>query len=1124
MKRVGLIGVVMALLLVISATPAMAQTIALNKTSGSYGDWVKVSGSEFPANENVILKLEKDGLEYYWDGVSSDWTNNPAAVAGRTDENGNFSINVKVPKEPAGTYTITAKVGAVTVVREFTVVPKITLYPTERMIKEIVLVEGYGFAANENFKLRFTDSAGKTWYWDRANAQWTADSATVAGTTNFEGSLTVLIEVPKDAAPGTATVYVEDLSANKNNATTLLEVNGKGPVYYGGNLLVWAKLSDDRITLGETVTLNATWSYYNKEDGTRYVAILKWADYRDIIEDGFVNTARLFDKAVLLDTLLEDGGSRTWSYTPAEPGLYIVVIFNLLRDGNVEYGDQVRFMVEGVVVGKPSVSIRVDRQIIAHGDYVRVSASMNTDRPVTPVKVFVTGAGRTTMLCYYTGTGAYTVEEACGNDEWWVPIGTDRPEGTYVAKIDVGAGEVRSEDAKPFIVVKPEIKTITINDNSLQHVFGRDLVVTGTCNLAKSGTKEDAGSPLDESMVNYAQIEIKDLAGNVVFNWSIWDQSSDRLKTTANAKSLIDSGGEFKFKIDNFGKSDSITGELDRGYYIVEVWVYSGRTGDELIMSDKVSATFELVKADVKLSADKTTVTRGDDITFTISTNLKVNNPVNFTIDDTRFCVQDPNYDDCVNERTYYTDVKGQIKIKLKVNSEAPLTEYKFKAEELLTGVSDEIKVVVVKQALELTPDRTTVARGGEIRFTGTTTVDRIYVFASERGVFTIGNRCVAELPSYTKIPQSDMNNTSSVPATEKKLDFKVEVNIRNVDTGTYYLYFFAPANATEIDRSADAQAMFAIYVTDPKIVSIDIPSKIPYQGKFEVSVLTDPGKRENVELTFVLEGSNVKVRPGKFGLAEYSMPDADNYVNWTVDLRRYFENEDRALEPGLYLFTVKMYFRGGDEIDSARTSKLIEIVPQELNVDISPTTVVIGEKIQVSISAYRGGVAGYDHILVTMVGPNYKATQRATLDSEGKATLTFETYGLAEGTYTFWIRDTAGTCEYDNRTDLDFVEDLYDMDPASPVARVYKAEDDILLKRTVQLVKEKPVTPTPTTPAPTTPAPTTPAPTTPAPTTPAPTTPAPTTPAQQPGGVPGFEAVFAIAGLLAVAYLLRRK
>ena len=199
-----------------------------------------------------------------------------------------------------------------------------------------------------------------------------------------------------------------------------------------------------------------------------------------------------------------------------------------------------------------------------------------------------------------------------------------------------------------------------------------------------------------------------------------------------------------------------------------------------------------------------------------------------------------------------------------------------------------------------------------------------------------------------------------------------------------------------------------SVVVTDPRIISVDIPSKIPYQGKFEVGVLTDPGERENVYLTFVMEGTNVKLRPKDFDLSDRSTPDTNNYVNWTIDLKKYYENKGKTLEPGLYLFTVKMYFSANDqEIDSARTSKLVEIMSQELSVDISPTTVVIGDKIKVSISAYRGGVTGYDHIFVTMVGPNYKSTQRATLDSAGKATLTFETYGLAEGTYTFWISET---------------------------------------------------------------------------------------------------------------------
>jgi hypothetical protein len=647
------------------------------------------------------------------------------------------------------------------------------------------------------------------------------------------------------------------------------------------------KLSDERILVGGTITLSAVWSYYDKNLGTRYITILKWSDYKDLKVGNEINVAGVLDKAVLIKALPEDGGSDSWTYTASDPGYYVVVAFVNSRT----FDDSLAFLVESVAIGKPTVSISVDRGVVAWGDYVKVKASMSTDQPVTPVKVFITGAAVTTMICSYSGSGVYSVKDACNNeDEWWILIDSRRPEGTYVAKIDVGSGERRAEATATFQVVKPQVTSLTV---PLQHVIGRDLVIEGVSNLAKSGSEADVGSPADLSKQNYAQLWIKDLSGNEVFNLS-------KQRTDANAISLIDDAGKFRFKIDNFGKSGSATGSLDRGFYVVEVKVYSGE-----VWSEVKTASFELVKATVKLSADKTTVTRGDDITFTITTNLKVNNEVKFTIEDTRFCVNEPGYDQCTNVKSYYTDVKGQIKIKLKVASEAPLTEYKFKAEETLTGVSDEIKIVVAKQALQLTAEKTTVARGGEIRFTGTTTVDYIYVYANEANVFKIGGQDVNELPSDTIITNP---NTAMVPASDKKLDFKVEAKI-DADTGSYYLYFFAPANLTKIDRSADTQAMVAVIVTDPRIISVDIPSKIPYQGKFEVGVLTDPGKRENVYLTFVMEGTNVKLRPGDFGLSDRSTPDANNYVNWTIDLKKYYENKGKTLEPGLYLFTVKMYF-----------------------------------------------------------------------------------------------------------------------------------------------------------------------------------------------------------------------
>ena len=368
--------------------------------------------------------------------------------------------------------------------------------------------------------------------------------------------------------------------------------------------------------------------------------------------------------------------------------------------------------ISATAVGKPTVSISVDRSFVAQGDYLKVKAFMNTEQPITPINVFITGAGKTINICNYEGSGALSVKEACGADEWWVAIGLDYPVGTYNAKIDVGSGETRAEATAIFQVVNPEI-----------------------------------------------------------------------------------------------------------------------------------------------------------------------------TI-------------------------------------------------------------------LELTADRTTVARGGEIRFMGETTADRIYVYASEAGIFEY----MAELPYETYIYTHQYPTLIVLPS-DAKLDFKVTVKIMS-SPGTYHLYVYAPKNPDLIDKFADTHVVIPINITDPRIVSVDIPSKIPYQGKFEVNVLTDPGKRENVELTFVIEGSNVKARPTDFGLSDYSTPDANNYVNWTIDLKRYKEG-NKTLDPGLYLFTVKMRFKGGDEIDSARTSKLIEIVDQQLDVgifiELNKTTVAPGEQFAVDVSVKDG-------------------------------------------------------------------------------------------------------------------------------------------------------------------------
>ena len=1036
MKRVGLIGVVMALLLVISATPVMADEV-----------------------ENVTL--DPNGLYLY-----------------------NFEF---VQTAPA-------------------------------------TLKFYGYFNNTNLTHTLT---GTVYLYTNASSSWLIEdvnkTVTVANNTT---EYRVELFSYTFSAPGVYNVSVGNKTTSDNfwlpNQTVNIYVlnEDEGPISNDTMGINMLKLSDDKVKVGDILTISAEWDFFAKENGTRRIVVVAYADYKDIkdLTKTEIDVAKLLDKSKRTIALPEEGGSGSWEFSPAEPGYYVVVAFL----NKTIFNDSLVFLAESPVAGKPTVSISVDRSVVAIGDAVKVKASMSTDVPAERVQIFITGAGvyiNQTAEVYYTPSficnkigSFYTVKEACEADEWWIQIPAGAPEGTYVAKIDVNPHRpTRAEATALFQIVKPEITSLTVPS---QHVKGRDLVIEGVTNLAKSGTKAD--NP-NEAVENYAYLTIKDLAGNVIVDPNM-----------AVGQAYIDDGGKFRFKIDNFGRNaPPLNRDLPTGYYKVTVSIVSITSGT---LTDEETAIMEIVKPEIKLIADKNSVTRGDTVTFTIDTNLKVNNPVNFTIEDIDFCTGDP---DCVAEKQYKVDVKGDVVIKLDVHTMAPLKDYKFTAKIVDLGLSDEVRVTVVKQTLNIAAETNVVVRGGDVRFTGSTTAEVVYVYANEPGVFRIGNKDVAELPSDTVLRGAQLTTATVYPDSNDNLDFKVDVLVQtaeygDVTPGTYYLYFYAPANVTggeanEIDRASDPQAIVAITVIDPKIEMVDIPSRIPYQGEVEVNILTAPGDKDNVEVSFTLEGSNVKVRPGDFGISAKQKPNAENWVNFTLDLKEYAVRKGSTLEPGLYIFTVKLSFvstLGGDEVDSKEV--LVEIVPQTLDVTIEPSTPVVGDKITVSVSTNRAGVSGYEHIWVTMVGVNYKAVQKVTLNSEGKGSVTFETVGIAPGTYKFYVRDTAGTVK--EKTEVQLVEDLYNLDPADILAKLYNAHDDLLVIKTIQILETAPTTPAPTTPAPTTPAPTTPAPTTPTPTTPAPTTPAPTTPAQQPGGVPGFEAVFAIAGLLAVAYLLRRK
>ncbi len=896
----------------------------------------------------------------------------------------------------------------------------------------------------------------------------------------------------------TTTVFTTPTPTETVTAPTL----DKGPKSIPEINIDMIKLSDDEVSVGEELTIEVVWGYLSAETTTRRVVLIDWPTYEDVKS----NIPKLIDEAYEIWTLPEDAGNAKYTYTPTEPGYYVVVV---VTGTNVYDEQKLVFRATPPVAEKPSVSISVDKAEVVRGDVIKVEASMSTSAPISAIKVFVTGSGKLEMLCgpteFEEEDQVYTLDKACGDDTWYVSIPADWPEGIYVAKIDVNYNNpaTRAEAVATFKVVEVEITSVDVPD---EHVKGKDLVITGTCNLAKSGTKSDNKT---EAVENHATLEILDLNDN---------------KVAGPFYSYIDEGGQFRFKIDYFGTDKGVTGDLDTGYYKAKIVVDSGVETDEEV------AIFELVKPELTLTADKYTVTRGSKVTFTIDTNMKINSLVKFTVKDKDFMADTSGWTIDGDEayKMFGVDVAGDVTVEIKVNPLAPLTTYEFEAEVPDTDVSATVTVEVVKQVLNISVDKTSVVRGGSIRVTGESTADRVFIYASDDNVFKVGDTPVIERPSKTKIDTSKYATAAMVPDTNDKLDFKIKV-LDDADAGTYYLYFYAPANVSEIDRASDPQKAVAITVTDPRIVSVDVPAEIPYQGKAKVKVSTEVGDTDKAYVTFVLEGMNIKAGPSDFKLGwtdDYKKVDSDGNVSFDLNLRDYAEETGDTLSTGLYVLKVKLKY-AGEVVDSATTTVPVEIVAPSLDVEVAPESPVVGDVITVNITTNRVGDSGYDGIWVTMVGPNFKSVQQASLNDEGIAEVTFETIGLAAAEYKIYVRDTQKTVKDIDENEL--AEKYYDLDPTSTYAKNYDADDDVLTWVTVKLSETAPTTPTETTTTvvtTTTPVTTTPVETTPVKTTPVETTPEKTpekTPEEKPP-IPGFEAIFAIAGLLAVAYLLRRK
>jgi PGF-CTERM protein len=454
-----------------------------------------------------------------------------------------------------------------------------------------------------------------------------------------------------------------------------------------------------------------------------------------------------------------------------------------------------------------------------------------------------------------------------------------------------------------------------------------------------------------------------------------------------------------------------------------------------------------------------------------------------------------------------------------------------------LTDYTMVTSIRVVKETLVASLSQSKVTRGEEIKLSGEAVLSKVYVFTDRENI----------LVGVPKIPRDDNPFTASevdgslYPISVKDGKFETILRVGEdrtfVRPDTYLIYVIEPADQTEgpdqvFDPTEDPMAILSLTVVEfafekwPDTIQM-VPGD--YVDVF-VKVNGDP---DLVEAYMEIEGHGVKVPYTNMRMSKYN----ESGSGWLFATIYPFYDKANAIltsefdpknKPALVLgsYVVKFYlYDEGSQVDEE--TAILEVIPEDITVTINnqtgpEVTVVKGEDLVVKIDTNRKA-KGYDDIHVIFdLGSTRQKYLHNPLDENGDTKVVISTAGIPEGEYYLYVRDRMKTYtsawDWDKHYDYDPIKEYY-------AAKDVWGQDDTLVVKKIKIVEAAPPAPTPTTPAvtPTTPPPATPTPTTPpveVTTTPTPP-PVTTTPK---GGIPGFEAIFAIAGLLAVAYLLRRK
>jgi hypothetical protein len=190
-------GAVSRLYEVEDATFTVMPELSIDKSSGSVGESITMTGSRFEANEK--------GIQILFDGQA-------VVTDIQDDAHGDWEEDFEVPEMPTGEYSVTAE-GEWTkkediIALSFEIEPDIVLSPAEKYVGMNLTITGHGFAANEDADIMYNGS-------QKATAE-----------TNDKGSFEASFVVP-ESQYGQRQVIARDAAGN--NATAILTMESDPP-------------------------------------------------------------------------------------------------------------------------------------------------------------------------------------------------------------------------------------------------------------------------------------------------------------------------------------------------------------------------------------------------------------------------------------------------------------------------------------------------------------------------------------------------------------------------------------------------------------------------------------------------------------------------------------------------------------------------------------------------------------------------------------------------------------------------------------------------------------------------------------------------------------------------------